>query len=109
MSVNHFTVTVILFYLQNAANNDRILNSIFGISGKKLNKVTHMISCHGFCMFTGQSTLIIITVHFFSIMMFFFAEKNQKETLSSNGNKNIGERFIGIFLYHYQNKKIEYY
>lgn len=36
-----------------------------GISGKKLNKITHMISCHGFCMFTGQSTLIMITVHFF--------------------------------------------
>lgn len=29
MRVNHFTVTVILFYLQKAANNDRILNSIF--------------------------------------------------------------------------------
>lgn len=63
MSVNHFTVTVILFYLQNAANNDRILNSIFGISGKKLNKVSDMISSNGFYMFTGQSTLIMIAVY----------------------------------------------
>lgn len=48
-------------------------------------------------MFTGQSTLIMIAVYFFSIMMSFFAEKNQKQTLSPNGNKNIGESFIGFF------------
>lgn len=70
-----------------------------GISGKKLNKVSDMISSHGFYMFTGQSTLIMIAVYFFSIMTSFFAEKNQKQTLSPNGNKNIGGSFIEFFLY----------